>query len=153
MSTDKPKPDFSNVKSGSSSTAPRPAAPLAPPEQIYTVMAGDSLSKISKKVYGDANQWKRIFEANRNQIKNPDLIHPGQKLKIPANEDLKEGLHAGSTPHGVDSSRVGHAGRLPALGDFATVPPPAPVASPAPTPSVPGQRDRARQRRSAATSA
>ena len=81
MTIDKPKPDFSNVKSGSSSTAPKPAAP---PEQIYTVVAGDSLSKISKKLYGDANQWKRIFEANRDQIKNPDLIHPGQKLKIPA---------------------------------------------------------------------
>jgi len=80
MSNDKPKPDFSNVRSGSSSTAPKPAAPA---EQIYTVVAGDSLSKISKKLYGDANQWKRIFEANRDQIKNPDLIHPGQKLKIP----------------------------------------------------------------------
>ena len=81
MSSDKPKPDFSNVRSGSSSTAPKPAAPV---EQIYTVVAGDSLSKISKKLYGDANQWRRIFEANRDQIKNPDLIHPGQKLKIPA---------------------------------------------------------------------
>ena len=81
---DKPKPDFSNVKSGSSSTAPKPAAPAPPGEQIYTVVAGDSLSKISKKLYGDANQWKRIFEANRDQIKNPDLIHPGQQLKIPA---------------------------------------------------------------------
>jgi nucleoid-associated protein YgaU len=81
MAIDKPKPDFSNVKSGSSSTAPKPAAPA---EQIYTVAAGDSLSKISKKLYGDANQWKRIFEANRDQIKNPDVIHPGQKLKIPA---------------------------------------------------------------------
>jgi nucleoid-associated protein YgaU len=81
---DKPKPDFSNVKSGSSSTAPKPATPAAPAEQIYTVVAGDSLSKISKKLYGDANQWKRIFEANRDQIKNPDLIQPGQKLKIPA---------------------------------------------------------------------
>jgi len=80
MTGDKPKPDFSNVKSGSSSTAPKPAAPA---EQIYTVVAGDSLSKISKKLYGDANQWKRIFEANRDQIKNPDLIHPGQKLRIP----------------------------------------------------------------------
>jgi nucleoid-associated protein YgaU len=84
MSTDKPKPDFSNVKSGSSSTAPRPAAAPAPAEQTYTVVAGDSLSKISKKFYGDANQWKRIFEANRDQIKNPDLIRPGQTLKIPA---------------------------------------------------------------------
>ena len=63
------------------------------PEQIYTVAAGDSLSKISKKVYGDANQWKRIFEANRDQIKNPDLIHPGQKLKIPAKlNDVEGGL-------------------------------------------------------------
>jgi nucleoid-associated protein YgaU len=76
------KPDFSNVKSGSSTTAPRPAAP--PADQIYTVAAGDSLSKIAKKLYGDANQWKRIFEANRDQIQNPDLIRPGQKLKIPA---------------------------------------------------------------------
>ena len=81
MSSDKPKPDFSNVRSGSSSTAPKPAAPV---EQIYTVVVGDSLSKISKKLYGDGNQWKRIFDANRDQIKNPDLIHPGQKLKIPA---------------------------------------------------------------------
>jgi nucleoid-associated protein YgaU len=83
MSNDKPKPDFSNVRSGSSSTAPRPAPPAPPAEQTYVVVAGDNLSKISKKFYGDANQWKRIFEANRDQIKNPDLIRPGQKLKVP----------------------------------------------------------------------
>ena len=82
------KPDFSNVKSGSSSTAPVPApkvgaAPPAPAIRTYTVVAGDSLSKISKKHYGDANQWKKIFEANRDVLKNPDLIHPGQVLKIP----------------------------------------------------------------------
>jgi nucleoid-associated protein YgaU len=80
MAGDKPKPDFSNVRSGSSSTAPKPAAP--PPER-YTVVAGDSLSKIAKKYYGDASQWKRIFEANRDQIENPDLIQPGWKLAIP----------------------------------------------------------------------
>jgi uncharacterized protein YidB (DUF937 family) len=73
----RPRPDFSNVQSGSSS------APVPPPEQIYTVVAGDSLSKIAKRYYGDAGQWRRIFEANRDQISNPDLIHPGQKLKIP----------------------------------------------------------------------
>jgi len=80
---DKPKPNFSNVQSGGSSTAP--AAPSAPPAapRTYTVVAGDSLSKIAKKVYGDGNQWKRIFEANRDTVKNPDLIHPGQVLKIP----------------------------------------------------------------------
>ena len=80
MAGDKPKPDFSNVRSGSSSTAPKPAAPT--PER-YTVVAGDSLSKIAKKYYGDASQWKRIFEANRDQIENPDLIQPGWKLAIP----------------------------------------------------------------------
>jgi nucleoid-associated protein YgaU len=83
MAGDKPRPDFSDVTSGGSSTAPKPAAPPAP-EQTYTVVAGDSLSKIAKRLYGDANQWRRIFEANRDQIQNPDLIQPGQKLKIPA---------------------------------------------------------------------
>mgnify|MGYP005861304527 FL=1 len=75
----RPKADFSGVQSGASSTAPAPA----PKEETYTVVAGDSLSKIAKRLYGDANQWKRIFEANRGQISNPDLIHPGQVLGIP----------------------------------------------------------------------
>ena len=66
-------PDFSNVKSGSSSTAVK----------VYEVVAGDSLSKIAKREYGNANEWKRIFEANRDLLKDPDKIHPGQKLKIP----------------------------------------------------------------------
>ena len=47
------------------------------------MVAGDNLSKIAKHFYGDANKWKRIFEANRDTIKNPDVIHPGQVLKIP----------------------------------------------------------------------
>ena len=51
--------------------------------RTYTVVAGDSLSKISKKIYGNANRWKEIFEANKDKIKNPDLIYPGQILKIP----------------------------------------------------------------------
>jgi len=66
-------PDFSNVKSGASSTATR----------IYVVVSGDSLSKIAKREYGDANKWKQIFEANRDIIKDPNLIYPGQKLKLP----------------------------------------------------------------------
>ena len=66
-------PDFSNVESGSSSTAAK----------IYTVVAGDSLSKIAKREYGDASEWKRIFEANQDVLENPDKIYPGQKLKIP----------------------------------------------------------------------
>jgi len=49
-------------------------------EEVYEVKSGDSLSKIGSK-YGVA--WKDIYEANRDQIKNPDLIQPGWKLKIP----------------------------------------------------------------------
>ena len=52
--------------------------------RTYTVMAGDSLSKISKQIYGDSSQYMKIFEANRDQLKDPNLIHPGQKLQIPA---------------------------------------------------------------------
>jgi uncharacterized protein YidB (DUF937 family) len=77
-----PKPDFSNVQSGASSTAPPPAPPKVA-ERTYTVAAGDNLSKIAKKMYGDANKWKKIFEANTDKLKNPDLIHPGQVLRIP----------------------------------------------------------------------
>ena len=82
---DKPKPDFSDVKSGGSSTAPSPPAskPSAANVDTYVVVAGDSLSKIAKRLYGDAAKWRQIYEANRDQIKNPDLIHPGQQLKIP----------------------------------------------------------------------
>jgi nucleoid-associated protein YgaU len=86
---DKKKADFSNVQSGSSSTAPEAAAPgqaaagSAGPTRTHVVAKGDSLSKIARQYYGDANQWQRIYEANRDQISNPDLIHPGQNLKIP----------------------------------------------------------------------
>jgi nucleoid-associated protein YgaU len=91
MADEKPKPNFGNVKSGGSSTAPTapptPApstrAPTAAAPRTYTVAAGDSLSKIAKKLYGESNKWKLIFEANRDTVKNPDLIHPGQVLKIP----------------------------------------------------------------------
>lgn len=49
----------------------------------YTVKAGDTLSKIAEREYGDASQWKKIYEANRDAIKNPDLIHPGQTFTLP----------------------------------------------------------------------
>lgn len=51
-------------------------------EQEYEVKAGDSLSKIAKNYPGLT--WQQIYEANKDQIKNPDIIHPGQKLKIPS---------------------------------------------------------------------
>lgn len=55
-----------------------------PEATFYTVQAGDSLSKISKSVYGDAMKYNTIFEANQPLIKTPDEIYPGQVLRIPA---------------------------------------------------------------------
>jgi LysM repeat protein len=67
------------------SSLPQPtAAAAAPSAQTYTVAAGDTLSKISKQFYGDANKYMKIFEANRDTLKDPNLIQPGQVLKIPA---------------------------------------------------------------------
>ena len=71
-------PDFSDVKSGGSSTAPG-----AEVFQIYEVKSGDSLSRIAKSFYGNGNAWKTIFDANTDVLKDPNKIFPGQKLKIP----------------------------------------------------------------------
>jgi nucleoid-associated protein YgaU len=86
MASSDEKPDFSDVVSGSSSTAPL-AEPAEPAVQTYTVAPGDSLSKIAKHFYGEANKWRLIFEANQDILKNPDLIHPGQVLKIPSESE------------------------------------------------------------------
>jgi nucleoid-associated protein YgaU len=68
--------DFSDVQGGSSSTAPGS-------RRRYTVKQGDSLSKIAKAEYGDANRWRAIYEANKDQIKDPDKIQPGWTLELP----------------------------------------------------------------------
>jgi nucleoid-associated protein YgaU len=86
-----PARGFEGVKSGAESTlrrdvptAPAPVPPpVAPAARTYEVKSGDSLSKIAQKHYGNGNLWRKIYEANRDQIKDPDLIHPGQKLIIP----------------------------------------------------------------------
>ena len=49
----------------------------------YTIVKGDNLSKISKKFYGDPNKYNKIFEANKEVIKDANLIYPGQKIRIP----------------------------------------------------------------------
>lgn len=51
--------------------------------QTYTVKAGDTLSKISKQYYGDANEYMRIFYANRDKLRDPDKIQVGQQLIVP----------------------------------------------------------------------
>ena len=75
-----PKANFDDVRSGSSTTSADTGR-----ARTYTVVAGDSLSKIAKREFGDANKWHAIYEANRDTIKNPDLIHPGQVLNLPSN--------------------------------------------------------------------
>ncbi len=95
------KPDFSGVSSRTQSTAPPASpAPSAPAdfsgvtarvdttadkvgEQSYTVQSGDTLSHIAQRFYGKASAWNAIYQANRDQIDNPDLIRPGQVLRIP----------------------------------------------------------------------
>ncbi len=79
-SDDRPKADFSDVESGSSSTASQPSTGA----KSYTVRKGDSLSKIAKREYGDAQRWRVIYDANRDTIKDPDLIYPGQVIQIPS---------------------------------------------------------------------
>jgi nucleoid-associated protein YgaU len=56
----------------------------SPESRFYTVQKGDTLSKIAKECYGDANKYPQIFEANKPMLTHPDKIYPGQKLRIPA---------------------------------------------------------------------
>ena len=59
---------------------------VATPEdeaQYYTVVKGDTLSKIAKEYYGNANAYPKIFEANKPMLSHPDKIYPGQTLRIP----------------------------------------------------------------------
>jgi hypothetical protein len=58
-------------------------ASLPVPAKVYEVVSGDTLSKIAKKFYGDASKYMKIFDANKDQLKDPDKIKVGQKLKIP----------------------------------------------------------------------
>ena len=58
--------------------------PPASAGRTYAVQSGDTLSKISKQFYGNANEYMKIFEANRDVLSDPNKISPGQTLKIPA---------------------------------------------------------------------
>ncbi|MDQ2701664.1 MAG: LysM peptidoglycan-binding domain-containing protein [Pseudomonadota bacterium] len=75
--------DFSNVR-GNVDTAP---AGTSDDAGTYTVLKGDTLSAIAQKHYGKASLWNAIFDANRDQLDDPDLIHPGQVLKLPSIND------------------------------------------------------------------
>jgi LysM repeat protein len=64
-------------------TAPALGAPQQAASKTYTVRPGDTLSKIAKEQLGDTNAYRELFNANRDQLSDPDVIKPGQVLKIP----------------------------------------------------------------------
>ncbi len=64
------------------SLAPAPAA-AASSQKTYTVQPGDTLSKIAKDFYGNANEYNKIFQANQDKLQSPDKIQVGQELVIP----------------------------------------------------------------------
>ena len=63
--------------------SPQPVGTSGAGGRTYTVKAGDTLSKIAKEHLGDANAYMKIFNANTDQLHDPDKIKPGQVLKIP----------------------------------------------------------------------
>lgn len=76
--------DIKVVGGGAAAGAGAGAAGAAAAGRTYTVKAGDTLSAIAKEHLGSANAYMKIFEANRDQLTDPDKIKPGQVLKIPS---------------------------------------------------------------------
>ena len=73
-----------NLKGVSEVRADSVSAPAAVEKvEYYEIVSGDTLSALAKKYYGDASKYPQIFEANREVIKDPDLIFVGQKIRIP----------------------------------------------------------------------
>lgn len=63
--------------------APEPEADEAPKSEIYEIKSGDTLGAIARRYYGSASKLGRIYEANRDIIRDPNNIYPGQKISIP----------------------------------------------------------------------
>ena len=81
------RPDFSNVQGHVDTVPGGSGGGGGAGEQSYTVRKGDTLSAIAQHHYGKASRWHAIFDANRDQLDNPDLIKPGQVLRLPAIND------------------------------------------------------------------
>ena len=76
-------PGFSDLAADISIDPSLPQPQAMASSRTYTVKSGDSLSKIAKEIYGDANSYNKIFEANRDKLNDPNKIQPGQELVIP----------------------------------------------------------------------
>jgi nucleoid-associated protein YgaU len=72
-----------DIRAATAQASKPAAAPASAPPQTYTVKPGDTLSKIAKEHLGNANAYMDIFNANRDQLQDPDKIKPGQVLKLP----------------------------------------------------------------------
>jgi LysM repeat protein len=72
-----------DISVDSSLPQPQTGAAAGSGQRTYTVKSGDTLSKISKEMYGDATQYNKIFDANRDKLSDPNKIFPGQELVIP----------------------------------------------------------------------
>ena len=70
------------VTGGPSASTPA-AATVTPPSKSYTVKSGDTLSRIAKEHLGDAKDYMKIFNLNKDQLTDPDMIKPGQVLRLP----------------------------------------------------------------------
>ena len=87
----------------------------ATPDIFYTVVAGDTLSIIAQRLYGDPGRWPRIFEVNQDQLSNPNQIFPGQVLRIP-NVD-KYTVLAGDSLSGIAQKFYKQANKWPRIFD------------------------------------
>lgn len=76
-------PQTNQPRSTPGATAPSSSSPSGTSVREYTIQPGDSLSKIAKKHYGNAADWQKIHLANKDKIKDPNMIFPGQKIIIP----------------------------------------------------------------------
>jgi LysM repeat protein len=80
---------MADIKAPETVTPPQTFAAAASPQgvtqtgRVYSVQAGDTLSKIAQQFYGNSSQYLKIFNANRDKLSDPDMIYPGQQLTIP----------------------------------------------------------------------
>jgi nucleoid-associated protein YgaU len=90
ITVDQPRPQAAGAAissdrplGGAPGAAATGAAGAAAGDRVHNVVSGDTLSAMARKYYGDASKYNRIFEANRDQLSDPDKIQVGQRLKIP----------------------------------------------------------------------
>lgn len=97
---------------GGGAQTSRDSSTGAAQERTYTIQSGDTLWGIAKKYYGDGAEYKKLAQANQDQIQNPNLIYPGQTIVIPAGDNLPQA--------GADSPSVALADETQSRWDPAT---------------------------------